>query len=67
MHFFINLILIFQFIIIYETPLILAAKNGHTKIIDHLLSQPNIDVNCKDVLISKALIKFKSNNFDYIS
>lgn len=28
-----------------------AINGGHTKIVDYLLSQPNIDINCKDILI----------------
>ena len=37
------------------TPLIYAAYNGHTEIVQLLLSNPNIDINCKNVLIWKHL------------
>lgn len=32
-------------------PLIIAASKGYQKIFNHLLSQPNIDINCKDIVI----------------
>ena len=35
------------------TPLICAAYHGHTEIVDHLLLQPKIDINCKNILIQK--------------
>lgn len=35
----------------------MAAMQGHTEIADHLLSKPNIDINCKDILFN-ALINF---------
>ena len=35
------------------TPLICSAANGHTEIVNYLLSQPNIDINCKNILIQK--------------
>lgn len=56
--------IIFQFRIIFgielnhfnHTALIYAAFNGYTNIVDHLSAQPNIDINCKDILISKLFI-----------
>ena len=34
----------------YTTPLILAASGCHSEIVQLLLSQPNIEINCKDIL-----------------
>ena len=49
--------ILFQFSIIYEipieivhnTPLIGAAENGHTEIVQLLLSQPKIEINHKNI------------------
>ena len=45
----------------HDTPLICAAREGHIEIFDYLLSQPNIDINCRDILIQKY--SFYSNLF----
>ena len=42
-----------------NTPLILASLNGHVQIVQLLLSQPGIDINCKDIWIQKSFIIFK--------
>lgn len=34
-----------------DTPLICAARKNHIKIVDLLLSQNNIDINCADIRI----------------
>ena len=31
------------------TPLIYAARNGHSEIVETLLSQEGIEINCKDI------------------
>ena len=33
------------------TPLIYASYHGHMEIVQHLLSQPSIEINCKSILI----------------
>ena len=35
--------------IFFCTPLILASEKGHTEIAQLLLSQPGIDINCKNI------------------
>ena len=35
----------------YWTPLIFASFKGHIEIVQHLLSQPGIEINCKTILI----------------
>ena len=53
-----------------ETPLLFASKNGHTEIVQLLLSQPGIEINCKDIWIQKSFITFNSMislYFDFIS
>ena len=32
-----------------ESPMFLAAANGHTEIVRLFLSQPGVDVNCKNI------------------
>ena len=32
-----------------STPLILAAGKGHSEIVETLISQENIEINCKDI------------------
>ena len=36
-----------------NSPLILASAIGNTEIVDHLLLQPNININIKDILNQK--------------
>ena len=36
--------------------MICAVCNGYTEIVDHLISQPNIDINCEDILIQNHLL-----------
>ena len=43
------------------TSLICASKEGHTQIVQLLLSQPGIEINCKDIWIQKSFIKFAFN------
>ena len=43
-----NLISVFN-----STPLIVASLEGHTEIVQLLLSQREIEINCKDILIQK--------------
>lgn len=66
--------MIFDYTIIFEiefnhfnnTPLIWAAKLGNADIVEHLLSQPTIDINSKNILILKHSQNFKSNFFHHI-
>ena len=44
-----------------NTPLICASSNGHTEIVQLLLSQPGIEINCKNIWMQKSFIKFKFN------
>ena len=37
--------------------MIRAANNNHIDVVDHLLSQSNIDINCKNVLIQNSYIE----------
>ena len=48
------------------TPLIIAARDGQTKIVEILLSQPGIDVNSKDVQICKFSFNLKQFFFNGI-
>ena len=41
--------------------MIYASDNGHPEIVRLLLSQPGIEINCKDIQIQKSFIIFKSN------
>ena len=34
--------------IIQETPLIVSSQKGHSQVVRHLLSQPEIDINTRD-------------------
>ena len=34
----------------YTTPLMIVSAEGYTEIVKLLLSKPNIEINCKDIL-----------------
>ena len=55
MNHFWNLIRLFD-----STPLIIAASKGNIEIVQLLLSQPNIEINCKDISIRKYLFHLNS-------
>ena len=52
-----------QFDVFHNSPLNYAIINDHTTIVELLLSQPGIKINCKDIWIQKLFIKFIFNSF----
>ena len=45
----------------------MAASYGHIEIVELLLSKPNIDINCKNILIRKYGIEINNFNFSALS
>lgn len=52
----------FYFIVNY-TPLIHASENGQTEIVEFLLSQPGVQINCKNIYIHNKFIKLALSTF----
>ena len=53
-----NCILIFN-----ETPLICASRDGHTEIVQLLLSQPGIEIDGNGISIQKSIMIFEFNYY----
>lgn len=51
------------FLTLNITPLIEASREGQTEIVAMLLSQPNININCKSILNYKSIMQLNSNIF----
>lgn len=49
-----------------NTLLMLAVNESHVDIVRFLLSQPNIDVNCMEIITLNHLLHLKINIFDQI-
>ena len=45
--------------IVNQTPLICASSHGYTEIVQLLLSQPNIEINHRDIAFYKAIMIFQ--------
>lgn len=41
-----------------STPLLVASKNGHTEIVQLLLAQPRIEINCEDISPFSSFMSF---------
>ena len=55
---------IWNWISIFDsTPLIYASKNGHTEIVQLLLSQPSIEINWKNIWMQKSFTELKFHYF----
>lgn len=47
----------------YKSPLFVAIQNENIKIVELLLSHPDIDVNYRNILNNHHLIQFKTKKF----
>ena len=50
--------------VFYKTALHLASLKGHIEIVQLLLSQPGIDINCKTIIFQKSSIQFLFSFFN---